>query len=694
MKKLFTTLFITTAIFAASCKKDSTPGQETAPEVEGNKLAPEGFNFATTKDVNVNITLRTNTNEAIAGVVVNVYNPSNPDAAIFKAVTDKSGNIKGKITVPSSLTQLVIDPAYVGLIRNVNAEIKGNATSIVIGGADGVSGDFINVVPNTLKTNSLTTNASSLTTISYPSPYRNTSEAVLNTSSYPLSLGRPKYLEATGDAISAELLRNVNASLPESSPLPQTHPEYLKSTVTSTLNIVEQSDVWITYVSEGAGNLNTLAFYTYTTGNPPARERDIRNATYIFPNASGVGSGGGLKAGDKVKLGRFPKGTTIAFMLIGNSWNGSGVNTGNTTYYSDDNLNPEGTASLRKHSVVLHDSANDLFLIGFEDLPRDGSSDNDFNDLVFYATSNPVTGISDDGVPPVDTGKDKDGDGVDDDKDAFPDDATKAYISYYPSENTYAQVAFEDNWPNKGDYDLNDLVVNCRYKFISNAKNQVISLTGDFVPVASGASFKNGFGLQLPVAASQVASVTGQNITGSYISRASNGVESGQAKAVIIPFDDQDNVLKYPDLSFFVNTMMDKNKVVGTTVSVEVKFTAAIDPANLQASAFNPFLISNKRRGYEVHLPGFAPTDKADAKLFDTSDDASKPSTGKYYLSNENWPWAISYNTSILYPIETAPINNAYLHFAEWARSAGTSYTDWYSNTAAGYRNTSLLYTK
>ncbi|RZK85237.1 MAG: DUF4842 domain-containing protein [Pedobacter sp.] len=54
----------------------------------------------------------------------------------------------------------------------------------------------------------------------------------------------------------------------------------------------------------------------------------------------------------------------------------------------------------------------------------------------------------------------------------------------------------------------------------------------------------------------------------------------------------------------------------------------------------------------------------------------------------------MSYNTAIYYPVETVNINKAYLHFAEWAKSGGLSYPDWYSNTDEDYRNTKNLYTK
>ncbi|RYY33710.1 MAG: LruC domain-containing protein, partial [Sphingobacteriaceae bacterium] len=250
----------------------------------------------------------------------------------------------------------------------------------------------------------------------------------------------------------------------------------------------------------------------------------------------------------------------------------------------------------------------------------------------------------------------------------------------------------------KGDYDLNDLVINYRYTFVKNAKNQVVDFKGDFIPTAAGASYKNGFGVQLPIDASVVKSVTGQKKTDkSYTTFATNGVEAKQKKAVIIPFDNHDLALRYPDGSYLVNTKMDKDKVAGTTVTVEMAFNAPVDEDKLKPSAFNPFLISNvlvSGRGVEIHLPGFAPTDLANSALFNTKDDTSNPGAGRYYLSKENGPWAIAYNEAILYPIEEANINKAYLHFAEWALSGGTSYADWYSNTASGYRDNKFLYLK
>jgi LruC domain-containing protein len=710
VKKLLQITLLTGMVVLAACKKDTTqlPDETTTGPVD--KIAPNGFNFSTTKNVKLNLKLLTNNNDALPGVVVSVYLPTAPLEAIYKGVTDGSGQLTGTLTVPASTSELIIDPAYVGLIRNAQASISSsNSITATIGGKDSYSGDIVaqEVTDKSSSTKSssgklanLSSLIGSLTgtihpSITYPSPYTSSSNAVLNTATYPFRLGRPVYLESTRDVIDASLLSYINASLPEGNALTKTHPEYLSSSAKADLSITSTSDVWITFVSEGAGLLNSLGYYTYPTNNPPATVSDISKITVIFPNSSAVGSAGGLNSGDKVKLGRFNSGTSIGFVLLQNAWSTtSGVITNTVKFYSNPKFNPETTSATQKHSVTLYDDVHNLFVIGFEDLNRQTESDNDFNDLVIYATSNPVSAISSGGVPIVDKGGDTDGDGVQDKLDAFPNDKTRAYISYYPSESSYANIGFEDNWPAKGDFDLNDLTVSYRYTFTSNAQNQVVDMKGEFTPIASGAAFHNGFAVQLPVAASAVRSVTGQQTISNYISFASNGVESGQSKAVFVPFDNHEALLKNPDGSYFINVYPDKEKIAGKTATVMVTFASPIAASNLQVSTFNPFLISDLRRGYEIHLPGYLPTEKADSKLFGTIDDGSVPSSGKYYLSKENYPWAINFASTYNYPVELKPVTEAYLHFAEWALSGGTAFSDWYSNTAVGYRDATKIYSK
>ena len=83
------------------------------------------------------------------------------------------------------------------------------------------------------------------------------------------------------DVIQQNLLDDINASLPEYSKLPNTHPEYLAGAETNIV-LVKEADVWVTFVAEGAGWRNTLGYYTYPIGEAPTSISEITTHTIIF----------------------------------------------------------------------------------------------------------------------------------------------------------------------------------------------------------------------------------------------------------------------------------------------------------------------------------------------------------------------------------------------------------------------------
>jgi len=689
MKKILIHLFVITAFFA--CKK--TDSMSTNPTNPTAKVAPDGFNYNTTKMVSIDITLLSNNNQAIKGVPVSFYAYDGKDLGnkVLTAMSNQQGKVIARVALPAYIDTLVIDPNYLGLVRNSKAFISNGTITATIGGGSGFSGNIVGTFTEEMP---IITPKDVVATHDINGVKTNTVFRYMGTTNL---LGRPNYLETQRDVISAGLLASINNSLPEGSKVPIARPSYLSNNATSNLNIVELSDVWITFVHEGAGYKNALGFYKYPTNRPPSSLADIDTITFIYPNTSFTGSGGNLVSGDKVKIGRFEAGTTIGIVLYQNAYinnaTSNNVNTSATAFFSDAHLNPESSASLRKHSVLL--TYENYLLVGFEDIDRSLSScDQDFNDAIYFASSNPVEGISKEGVKPVDEPVDTDGDGVNDPLDEFPTDPTKAYINYFPNVNQWGTLAFEDQWPNVGDYDMNDLVVSYRYKMISNASNNVVEMTGEFAPIAVGASYQNGFGVEFPFSSSIVQTVTGQRHTNGYITRAANGTEAGHSKAVIIPFDNARSLISNPDGTPIVNTDMNKSKMVGDTSKVVIVFTSPVNAATLGDAPFNPFLISNLRRGYEVHLPNYTPTALATSSLFGTEFDNSNISSGRYYVTTQNYPWAIHFAEPFSYPIERAPINEAYLRFFDWTGSGGNQYKDWYKNTGSGYRNTSKIYSK
>lgn len=272
---------------------------------------------------------------------------------------------------------------------------------------------------------------------------------------------------------------------------------------------------------------------------------------------------------------------------------------------------------------------------------------------------------------------DTDGDGVPDNTDEYPNDATKAYNNYYPSATGKATVAFEDQWPTLGDYDMNDVVVSYRYNVITNASNNVVSVNASYTLRADGGTFDNGFAVQFPVNRNSVSSVSGATL------------ESGQTKAVLKIVNNVHLVLNA------WNTVVGAATADSVNYSVSFNVGGSVSLASFGLGAYNPFIwngSSGYGRGYETHLPGQLPTDLATTSLFGTLSDNTNVGANRYYVSkNGGLPWAISIPERFDYPIEKSDITGTYTKFATWVQSNGNSYTDWYKNLS-GYRVANKIY--
>ena len=286
---------------------------------------------------------------------------------------------------------------------------------------------------------------------------------------------------------------------------------------------------------------------------------------------------------------------------------------------------------------------------------------------------------------------DSDGDGVPNSYDDYPNDPARAFNNFFPSTGS-GSLAFEDLWPNQGDYDFNDLVVNYVFNTITNAQNKVVECRGTFTLRAAGASFPSGFGFQLGnnnIPSSSI-TVSGYYILDSYITLSGNGLEAGQNKPTIIVTDNDFKAFNSPE--GMINTIPGLTYINPVTIQITMLFnTNSYSLNDLDIGNFNPFIILNKDRGKEVHLPNKAPTALANPAYFGNGDDSSDPAQGRYYKTSNNLPWAINIYESFDYPKESADILSAYLNLAQWATSNGVSYPDWYKDLP-GYRNTSNIY--
>ena len=282
---------------------------------------------------------------------------------------------------------------------------------------------------------------------------------------------------------------------------------------------------------------------------------------------------------------------------------------------------------------------------------------------------------------------DTDNDGIADVLDEYPNDNLKAFNNYYPNLSGFVTVAFEDLWPSKGDYDLNDCVVDFKYNLITNAKNEVNAIEARYKLRASGGSQAIAFCHQFPIPVSSVESINGAEL------------ESKQTNTVITVFTNSKT-----ELNGAWNTVPNQTKVDAKEYLVRIQLK---NPVSLESMGgigeFDPFIWVNeasKGRGYEIHLPGKAATSLADISLFGYADDQSNGGESNY-LTKTNLPWGILVPESFDYCSElktfnvkeVSDITQVYLHFAQWAQSGGKLFTDWYRNEK-GFRDDTYIYLK
>lgn len=253
---------------------------------------------------------------------------------------------------------------------------------------------------------------------------------------------------------------------------------------------------------------------------------------------------------------------------------------------------------------------------------------------------------------------DEDGDGVADSQDDYPQDASRAYRSYFPSAGNQI-LAFEDLWPGKGDYDFNDLVLTQKVEIARNADNELVDAKFAVSIDAIGAGHNNGIGLLLRKQDKTI--LNGEKtstISGNIANDASN--DNG--------FIVSSNV--YNDISEYY-----QNNGVGPSLTPDtLKFTVNFKSGVTVNFIPELYLFRSNNRGLEVHRPGFSGSAVFDNTLANTIDDNGD------FKTADGLPWAIEIVTASDYdhPLERIDMVEAFPQFQTWATSGGSQNQSWY----------------
>lgn len=185
----------------------------------------------------------------------------------------------------------------------------------------------------------------------------------------------------------ATLYDRLNVISPDTKLLENTYPFLVSDTVQKQIILTRESEVFCTFIAEGAALKNTFGWYSYAQGKAP-KSLNEANLHLIFPNVSSKGEGGGeLVKGDMMQLGekKFPAGTVIGFYLIIQGWQNGTIDYAGKTFFTDYALNENGS---QQHVLFKEKNCHDIVL-GFEDLMIGTKNvDKDYNDIVVTISDN------------------------------------------------------------------------------------------------------------------------------------------------------------------------------------------------------------------------------------------------------------------------------------------------------------------
>ncbi|MCH2041297.1 MAG: LruC domain-containing protein [Saccharospirillaceae bacterium] len=485
-------------------------------------------------------------------------------------------------------------------------------------------------------------------------------------------------------AVSSELLNKIGTALPNGRNVTLTNPDYITNDAGANITVKETGEVFITFLHEGAGYRNGFGYFTYTGDEPTSRD-DI-NEIVLMPNASFFNSGGdsnGMRVGDTISLGTHTAGTKIGFFVVANGFYPNyGIKPWQNEdwiFYTVKDLNAETDDELKAHTVMLFDDESGNIVLGLEDILRTTSGcDHDFNDVIFMVSSNPETAIDKSTITVLPENEDTDGDGVLDGNDDYPNDSERAFDVYYPSADGLGTLAFEDNWPVEGDYDLNDLVVAYRYKETRNSLGRIKDIHVDYTFTARGASRSNGFALALNNILATTTYTASRTVNGGDSETIVSDEQSSHLNFVVV--QNTETLMPTPPGCQFYNTDADCPISPEIPASLSITFDVAKTRSQTGNAPYNPYIFATFDRGREVHLPNHRPSARADQNRFGSGDDDSNLfDFSKTYETATNLPWALNMPYSWLHPTSGDNIVDVYNDYRQWAESGGLTSTDWYT---------------
>lgn len=245
-------------------------------------------------------------------------------------------------------------------------------------------------------------------------------------------------------------------------------------------------------------------------------------------------------------------------------------------------------------------------------------------------------------------------------------------------------VMFEDNWPNKGDYDFNDFVMG--YDIVTDvymgtdlSEGEGVTVSVQFRAIGGNLGYRPG--LQLDKILAKYIDKTDLPITVGGITV--DLQNPGADEPAVFVFEGT-NTLKGTDKSQFYNTeaenIVPASKMVTVTFHLDICSYKSLEKsqallATAQSATHNFFLQLDKNGGKEIHLRGYNPS-----SLYGnyTKDAEGLMNPQIPYYSNDGFVWGVKVPANGSHAQETIDVISAYPRFREWVTSGGLVNGNWF----------------
>lgn len=216
-----------------------------------------------------------------------------------------------------------------------------------------------------------------------------------------------------------------------------------------------------------------------------------------------------------------------------------------------------------------------------------------------------------------------------------------------PAAGRYDIVAYEDLYPERGDFDFNDLVVAYRYQLGLNADGQVARIDGEAYLIARGSTYRHDWTLDLPLPAGVQGTATCTTVDAAN-APLDCSIAAGDGRVRWTAF--RDTVAAFP-----------------------APGSAAANPVNTPAgSGFNRGPKASFSVTLAVPVPVPAPADPW----------LSVRNTGRtVHLSDrgaDGYPFALKLPSEWKFPAERQDLGRAYPDLVSFVGSSGSQATDWF----------------